>query len=470
MSKKREQKQEENKLSTEEKLKRSVAYELTEKRRISNIALLEYKNDNGEKAREYWEFWYDKGERKVKRIIGAKPLDPRVSPNGQTIKQFTDENYYPAIEELYQELKDLQKKFLFHIKDITFTLLACGSIASYFPEVFNQYPYFDIIGSEANCGKSTALRCLTFPSYYGHYVVDPSKATTFRIIDTFNCMMGIDELGKLLNTKQGKHYLSILLNGYEKSGLVPRCKEDNYSQIDFFSVFGLKAWTRLEYIPNQLLSRSIKIHMIRNDGRKETPGKPKYADFTAIRNKLYTYRLINHDNVSKTYKELQKETDLVDRTKEIFLPLLTIAKLANRDDYYNLLAYAKEYHKQAKHYSVDSRLVKIMQLIHTYDFFGIKKVVDLRDRYKEALEVEGEPAIANRITSKTIIKLLERLGFERSEKETDNRVHYKIDRKTFNTQAKIYLKEAYQDKLVKETETLGPLEESLLQSSTATTD
>ncbi len=247
---------------------------------------------------------------------------------------------------MYQKLVEKYQLYLFHLEPIVFHIVACAAITSYYPEIFNTFPYFDFYGSEANCGKSTFLECLTHSSYYGHYVVNPSTPATFRILNSFNCMMGIDELGKLLKKREGKIYLSILLSGYRKGGVVSRCNENNFDDIKFFEVFGLKAWSRLEWIAPELVSRAITITMMKNEGRKQLKDNLKSSDFDEIRDNLYSCRLFYHYEVNKTYNELLKIQELYDRNKEIFLPILTIAKLVDTTIYYDILEYAIKIQKE----------------------------------------------------------------------------------------------------------------------------
>jgi len=453
-------------LSLDEKLERALDFE-SKTNRISNFTKNKYFDADNNLATIVIEFWFEKKERKIIEYAGNKPVDPRVSPSINTINLFKDKNYWPNIEEIYNELVKMLKQYIYHSNPVVFLLVAAGAIASYYPEIFSTYPYFDFYGSEASCGKSTFLKCLTFASYQGHFVVSPTLATTFRIIHNYNCMMGIDELGKLLNTKEGRAYYGILLAGHQKSGVVPRCSEKDFDDIKFFRVFGLKAWSRLEYMKPELLSRAITITMVRNAGRKKLDDNPTNETFEHIRDDLYILRLIDNFFIEQTYKELAKDSVLYDRTKDLFLPLLTIAKLADREAYYEILEYAKTHQKKAKSLSLDNWLVLLMETIKENQLFGEQKVTEIRNHFREVLvqagEINDDDKSRNKITSQKIKYRLDRLGFCRSEKRTDGNIHYDIKKKIFDEQAYIYLKDYSAQS--QELDNLTNLEQNLINSS-----
>ena len=424
-------------LSLEEKIAGTLLFQEQENK-ISNFAKLQFQVGD-EEVIEYYEFWYEQGERKNKMLSYPKSLDPRTTSNIHTLNLFKNKEYKPNIKTIYKELLELNKKYIYHSNPILFPLITLGSISSYFVEIFNTYPYFDFYGSEANCGKSTALECITYASFHGHYVTDPSKAATFRTIDNFNCMVGIDELGKLLNTKDGKAYYPMILVGHRKGGVITRCREDKYSQIDYFKVHGIKAWSRLEWLRPELLSRAITFTMIRNNGRKKLEQNPHYKDLKHIRNDLYIIRLLENEFVKEIYYDLLESTTLVDRTRDIFLPLLTIAKLIDPNLYDTILDFAEEYHKKASIITINIWNTLLLETIYSCNLFGEIKIVDIKEAFNQAKIEAQEDSVPN-FTSQRIITLLEKLGFQRSEKRTGNNVHFFILWDNFKEQSHVYLK------------------------------
>ena len=420
-------------------------YDLTKKNLISNFCELTYLSKN-QKQTDLVEFWLEDGEPKERFYPGKKPLDPRTSPKLKCLEWFRnkDNHYTLSLIEIYQKLVDKFNEYIYHPNPLIIHLVVCGAIASYFPERFNTFPYFDFYGAEAECGKSTFLECLTYTSYYGHYVTEPSTAATFRVLNSFHCMMGIDELGKLLTRKDGKTYLSILLSGYRKGGVVSRCNENDFDDIKFFEVFGVKAWSRLEWLPRELVSRAITIIMMKNEGRKQLKDNLTLSDFDDIRNDLYNCRLFYQYEVRKTYDELLNLKELYDRNKELFLPILTIAKIVDTTIYYEILEYAKMIQKEKKNTSMDNWLILLMEVLYHKPYSGEVILVDIRNDFREALvnagEINNDDKGIKKITSQAVLSRLQRLGFKKAEKRVDNRVCVDISKKIFEHQAFVYLK------------------------------
>ena len=450
LSVKKEEKDKEKKVTEEQTIDDIInlarKFESTRRNQISNFCKLEFYSENQIKQTELIEFYLENGKPKERIYPGKKPLDPRTSPTIDCLEFFRNEDnlFTITLIETYQKLVEKFNEYIYHPESIVINLVACGAIASYYPEIFNTYPYFDFYGAEAECGKSTFLECLTYSSFYGHLVISPSTSATFRVLNSFNCMMGIDELGKLLWKKDGKEYLSILLAGYRKGGVVSRCNENDFNDIKFFNVFGPKAWSRLEWIPNELLSRAITFTMMRNEGRKQLKDNLTFTDFEDIRNDLYNCRLFYQYDVNKTYNELMALKELYDRTKEIFLPILTIAKLVDTTIYYDILEYAKMIQKERKNTSMDSWLILLMEVLYFNEFTGEVQVVEIRNQFREFLisagEINDDKDSIKKITSQSIINKLNRLGFKKSEKRIGNKVYVNISKKVFDQQAYVYLR------------------------------
>jgi hypothetical protein len=292
-----------------------------------------------------------------------------------------------------------------------------------------------------------------------------------------NAMLGVDELGKVIAKKDNKELLAILLVGHKKGGTVPRCSEADLNEVRRFSVFGLKAWSRLEPLPSELLSRSITISMVRNDGRRKLKGSVTFSDFADIRDELYLCRINDTYKVRQIYNKLKSEDELYDRTKDLFLPLLTIAYIIDKKVLYKqVLEFAQKKQLDTLAYQVDIRFYTLLELILEHKFFGETRVTDIRDAYRDVLVANGDIASdeksISKITSQKVLHYLERLGFKKTDKFSGGRTFVNIDMRTFLAQARVYLKksEAWQKysktlKGLKTTVSLTDAEQSLLEIS-----
>jgi hypothetical protein len=250
---------------------------------------------------------------------------------------------YNSLHEIYIELrKEITDYIAFANDSIAPDLIALGSVASYFREVFYTFPYYDYISSEPEAGKTTAMKVQTFTSFYGTIASSITEALLFREIDGSHCFYGLDNIERLFASP--KDYASIidwLLSSYSRDIPCKRLeKTDEGYEVRYFDGYGIKAFTHIRDFPfglRALRSRCIQIVM-----QNAPPSKfyPTAEKFTAIRDKLYKARLYEFDVVKETYEELIASNVLRGRTGDLYYPLLAIAKLVNEELYNNILKYA----------------------------------------------------------------------------------------------------------------------------------
>jgi hypothetical protein len=213
---------------------------------------------------------------------------------------------YESLEELYTELYTIVTDYAAFSEDRIYPkLIALGSMASYYREIFNTYPYFDFISSEPEAGKTTAMKVQTFLSYYGTIASSITEALLFREIDGSHCFYGLDNIERLF--AKPKDYASIidwLLSSYSKDIPCKRLEktEEGY-KVRYFDGYGMKAFTHIRDFPfalRALRSRCIQIVMQTGKPRKFYPSAEK---FTEIRDKLYKARLYEFEKVKQSYED-----------------------------------------------------------------------------------------------------------------------------------------------------------------------
>lgn len=433
----------ESAIKLNEKIKRTIALG-SKDLRIFNFTVLKYDDNRDKETEDIVQFGYN-GSEKIVKMYFKQLFNPRSSPSPLCLQEFVKPERHIGMCEAYDAMFQEVKQFIYHNNPIVYHLVSLGAFSTYFPEIFETYPYFDFFGAQESCGKTTFLEVLTYASYYSEFMTVPTLAPIFRTVHEYNCMLGIDEFGKLIVNKDNRDLLAMILVGHKKGGTVPRM-EEGLEKVKRFDVFGLKAWTRLEPLPPELLSRAITITMVRNDGRKKLKGSLTFETLTNVRDNFYLCRLENFNAVQKAYNQLKKELELYDRTKDVFLPLLTIAYLADSGVYQNVLEFALAYQKEFTVGHIDHWLFLLLEVIIEGSFFGEVQVSAIRDDFRQKLisaqEINDKDDETRKITSKKVINYLERLGFKKSPKKTGGLVYIDIRRKKFDEQAYVYLKES----------------------------
>ena len=334
-------------------------------------------------------------------------------------------------------------KHLYFTNDLHYDLLALGSAASYFREVFESFPYFDFLSAENGWGKTTAMKCLIWASFFGILQMNPSNAVLFRMIEDSHGGPGIDQVDDLFkNPKQNRDILTTLDSGYSQGIPCFRVNMDSSPPGDIipYDAFSLKAFTRTGWIPPDLVSRSITIKMVEAKGFKILPKPPKVEELSEIRDNFYVYRLWKHELVARTYAELSTNPELTGRLRDIYLPLLTMAKLHSEELYEKVLAHAKLEDTRRGGVKRDTRLINVVEYLDENAIIGEVPVANIRDGLDPILHKTKLLKTDDELTSQQVITWLEGLGFERSSKRTGNNVHYNITGEVMDRIRVIYLK------------------------------
>ena len=337
---------------------------------------------------------------------------------------------YVSLNELYTELYTTITDYAaFSEASIYPQLIALGSMASYYREIFYTYPYFDFISSEPEAGKTTAMKMQTFLSYYGTIASSITEALLFREIDGSHCFYGLDNIERLF--AKPKDYASIidwLLSSYSKDIPCKRLEktEEGY-EVRYFDGYGMKAFTHIRDFPfalRALRSRCIQIVMQTGKPRKFYPSA---KNFTEIRDKLYKARLYEFEKVKQSYEDRISSNVLTGRSGDLYFPLLSIAKLIDNDLFTRVLHYAKSEEIERKEY--DGWNVALISVLLDYELYGTHSTNEIGKVYEEALREKGLLKKDDSFYTRTVTMRLMKLGFPREEKKTENKTWYLIEEK-----------------------------------------
>lgn len=339
-----------------------------------------------------------------------------------------------SFKEAFEHLTAQYQNFLYLLEPEYYEMIVLGAMSTYFREVFYSYPYFDFYAREYNCGKTTAMKCLIWASFYGFLPLDPTGPVLFRAIDGCHSAVGLDELDNVIQDESGRSNIIGLLNAaYQKGTPAYRIDMEKGGEVVPYDPFGLKAFTHTSPLPDSFTSRSIVIVMYRTPETKEQLRTPD--TFKEFRDMMYRLRLDSVPDVDVAYDYVLKNCELLNRGRDRFAPLLTMAYLIDVKLYERMLAWAQEYLKNESPASFDEVDRTLIELLRDKGLDRIA-LAELRTEWNKLLQ-ERELASKD-YGSRTLSKKLESFGFSKSEYRAGNRVHYEITPKRLAEWVRIY--------------------------------
>jgi len=209
-------------------------------------------------------------------------------------------------------------------------------LGTYFSEMFSTFPFLYAYGSQGS-GKSRLVITAVYLSRHGFMATDPSDASLFRMAEAFRPTLGIDE--SLL----GKSAWKIARTAFKRGMSVPRVEKTSKEEF-LLALFET-------YMPIAFAST-------------ERPSELGGSEADEARAEKSSLNLYGHD-------------------REVWLPILTIASLIDREIYNHVLEYAAELGaiKQAFQYQEEKLLTRAILLY-------------FRDQYRQALQKDPKAYIS----------------------------------------------------------------------------
>lgn len=357
-------------------------------------------------------------------------LPPDTSMSPEAVEQPSPDS---ALATLFGALRELQSQFVYFQDSMQHDIMALVTLATYFREIFRTFPFLGFVSAERGWGKTTATKATIYPGYNGIFFAIPSEASFFRLVEDAHGVVGVDQVDDVFaNPDQNRELLALLDAAHQKGIVVPRCEKDAQGKqlVFFYEPFAVVVYNGTELIPGSLLSRSIIMKMTECAGRKQLRKNPIPKDFQCIRDQLYLWRLRHWSEVQATYDQLITQGLLLDRNEDIYLPLLTLAKLIDEPLFQAVRTYAQRQYVQDRARRLNTWLQALVELLP--QFVGETEIVQIRDamnlRLIEMGELElkrdGEPKKS--LGSRWIVKNLESLGFERCSRGPTGRTRYLV--------------------------------------------
>ena len=332
----------------------------------------------------------------------------------------------------------LRKKFgdfIFLLQEDFFSILALASMSSYFREAFYTYPFIDFHANDLECGKTTAMKAFTWSCNYGVIQTIPTPAVIYRKIHQSKGVLGLDELEDTLRNRESAGFIKGILDAAHTKGIpAERCDPNDPSQLQTFDAFGIKVFSRVGGIPNSIISRSIRVPMIQAPKQKKLKKLRTAAAFRAERDLMYNARLRYSMDVLTESKWVEDNCGLSHRPADLFVPILTMAKMVSKTEYDRTLKWAKKFLSDRKGTYEDewnTALVEIC-LNHIGEDIGQKAIRDewIVLLYSRDLLSGKEP--------RSCTKRLDGLSLSRTKTRTNRDIHFFIDRDIIGAWANRY--------------------------------
>ncbi|MEM0489355.1 MAG: hypothetical protein QW707_09205, partial [Candidatus Bathyarchaeia archaeon] len=321
--------------------------------------------------------------------------------------RFKDGCEAPLWSEVYNEVKSEIRRFCNLDWDARlYDVVACWILATYFQEIFGVLPFLYPYGATGT-GKTRLLKTAVFMARHGFLVTDPSESSLFRTAEALRPTLGIDE-GLI-----GPAAWKLVRTAFKKGMYVPRVEKTRRDEfiLGFFETFMPVAFSSTE-MPKELggcdadEARTIFIFM---QQMPDPIGRdPEVWDFKALRDKLYLLRLGRANDVIQALRQVESlNLPFHGHEREVWFPLLTIAKIVGEEAYDNILGYAAELYGVKTQQQNRNEKIIIRAMLKLFRF-----------NYAEALKLNPEAYIEYvEFTSSTLQSFIKEVLIEWGEYE-----------------------------------------------------
>lgn len=274
---------------------------------------------------------------------------------------------------MFKILKKQLQRFIIFPNSELYDIVTLWIMHTYTYCIFRYVPYVWLTSMSAGSGKSTVLDVVTEYAFNAKTNVGTTPAVVFRLINKDGSVLVLDEFENM--TGEDKSLMLQILNaGFQAGGTVSRC-DNNFEPIEY-NAFSPKIFAGLTDIDDVLLTRCIKIEM------KMVKDKSSIEEFnnndidfkeesTKIRNDLHIFGLKYADKIYNLYNSkdlLTLEKDYTPREKDLWKPLIAIAKIVDEEENISteqsILSYSKILHEElekVKYTDIKPKLIKFLE-------------------------------------------------------------------------------------------------------------
>lgn len=245
-------------------------------------------------------------------------------------------NITPNPKEIFEEIKQLAKKYIELEQEIDYSIIAAWAIGTYLFPIFSAYPFLNIKAPKRS-GKS---QCLNFLNQLCFNAVK-ARPTLAALGDTVDSLRGtylIDQADSL-ERKGGEELLDILTDSYKKRGGKRRILNFDKAksrEVLEQEIYSPKVFASIRELPEDLRDRCFIIPLVRSQKNFPDPDDEN-ENWREIRGKLYKFLITNYDSVAANYFvqkiEYKKQPDIAGRELELWLVIeIMLISLGAQDE------------------------------------------------------------------------------------------------------------------------------------------
>ena len=296
-------------------------------------------------------------------------------------------------------------------------------------QLFDSFPYL-LLNGEKHSGKTKTQDVGTYLCFNAIHTADISSSPLFRLVEGSGCTLLIDEAEKLKDPKRSEDIREILNGGYKRGAVVYRTNPESLKP-ESFRVYSPKMIANIKGLGDVLESRCITITMLRAlEGEKaNSTVNDRSENWAYKRHLLYSFGLQYFREIREIYeydKELRHIPMVSGREGELWIPILTLAKLIDRHGgnqlYEHMREIAREKSQESKEEGLSEWANGVILAAEVLARAGKKKVTAKEVREGMSAFLDGdEPPKSAWVAHKLVM-----LKFKKAERR-GGKNYYKLD-------------------------------------------
>jgi hypothetical protein len=249
-----------------------------------------------------------------------------------------------SVQELFERIRELNKKYVYHVDERIHDYVACDIISNYL------YPIFDTKGrtyfnAPKGSGKSRQTKVYELLSFNSILSSRITAAGLFRTTESVGCTHLIDNFDSLPEDTK-KELLNLIQTGYQNNAKVILIG-DRSRRAEKYAVFCPMVINNIVGLDEITLDRCFTIKMLKN--REFQRSKPRAKDqiWEDVRNQLRFNALDRWKEFEACY-ETMNVPEISGRELEVTEGVLCAAKVVGQEIYNKVLSLIKDTFEEKK--------------------------------------------------------------------------------------------------------------------------